>query len=79
MKFELRYESLKIKFSLIFFAFNLMIGYFKKNRENYPRYSFDKKKKKTGFKFNPGLTLTGVRTTGPWPRLFKRWVALSTG
>ena len=29
-KFELRYESLKSKFSLILFAFNLMTGYSKK-------------------------------------------------
>ena len=27
--------------------------------------AFDKKKKKPGLKFNPGLELTGVRTTGP--------------
>ena len=27
--------------------------------------AFDKKKKKPGLKFNPGLALTGVRTTGP--------------
>ena len=39
-KFELRYESLKSKFSLILFAYNLMIGYSKKNRENYPRKCF---------------------------------------
>ena len=36
-----------------------MIGYTKKNRENYPREAFDKKKKKPGLKFNPGLALTG--------------------
>ena len=41
-----------------------MIGYSKKNRENYPR-EFDNKKKKARLKFNPGLVLTGVRTTGP--------------
>ena len=35
-KFELKYESLKSKFSLIPFAYKLMIGYSKKNRENYP-------------------------------------------
>ena len=29
-KFELRYESVKKKFSLILFAYNLMIGYSKK-------------------------------------------------
>ena len=39
-KFELRYESLKNKFSLILFAYNLMIGYSKKNIENYPRECF---------------------------------------
>ena len=33
VKFELRYESLKSRFSLILFAYNLMIGYPKKNRE----------------------------------------------
>ena len=27
--------------------------------------AFDKKTKKAGLKFNPGLALTGVRTTGP--------------
>ena len=32
-----------------------MIGYFKKNRENYLGECFDKKKKKPRLKFNPGL------------------------
>ena len=27
--------------------------------------AFDKKKKKPGLKFNPGLVLTGIQTTGP--------------
>ena len=39
-KFELRYESLKNKSSLILFAYNLMTGYSKRNRENYPRECF---------------------------------------
>ena len=39
-KFELKYESLKNKSSLILFTYNLMIGYSKKNRENYPRKCF---------------------------------------
>jgi len=30
-------------------------------REN----AFDEKKKRPGLKFNPGLTLIGLRTTGP--------------
>ena len=39
-RFDLRYESLKIKFSFVIFAYNLMIGYSKKNRENYSRECF---------------------------------------
>ena len=38
--FELRYESLKSQFSWILFAYNLMIGYAKKNTENYQRECF---------------------------------------
>ena len=68
-KFELGYDSLKRKFSLILFGHNLMIGYSKKNRENYPIVC-DKKEKKPELKFNPGLAITGVRTTGPWPLTF---------
>ena len=40
-KFKLTYESLKSKFSLILFAYKtVMIGYSKKNRENYLRECF---------------------------------------
>ena len=42
-----------------------MIGYSKKNTENYPRECFDKKKKKVMLKCNSGLALSGIRTTGP--------------
>ena len=28
--------------------------------------AFDEKKKRPGLKFNPGLALIGLRTTGPW-------------
>ena len=31
---------------------------------------FDKNKKKPRFKFSPGLALSGVWTTGPWPQPF---------
>ena len=34
-KFEFRYPSLQSKFSLILFAYILMIGWFKQNLENY--------------------------------------------
>ena len=66
MKFDLKYAgSLKSKFNLILFAYNLMIGYSKKNRENILEPAFDNKKKKPTLKFNPRLALTSVRTTGP--------------
>ena len=68
MKFELKYESLKSKFSLFFFAFKLMIGYsdtLKRKEKIIRKSAFDNKKKKPGLKFNPRLALTDVRTTGP--------------
>ena len=64
MKFDFRYESLRSKFSFILSANNLMIGCSKKEeitREN----TFEQKKKKLGLKFNPGLALIGLLTTGP--------------
>ena len=64
MKFEFRYKSLKSKFSLIPLVCNLVIGCYKKNRENYLKNAFKQKKKKPGLKFNPGLELIGLRTTG---------------
>ena len=42
-----------------------MIWCYKKNRENHPGKCFWIKKKKPGLKFNPGLALIGLRTTGP--------------
>ena len=46
-----------------------MIGYSKKIRENkiIRENAFDDKKKRPGLKFNPGLALIGLRTTGPKP------------
>ena len=42
-----------------------MTGNSKNNRKKIIWESaFDNKKKKPGLKFNPGLALTGVRTTG---------------
>ena len=43
-----------------------MIGYAKKIEKSIRESASDKKKKKPGLKFNPGLMLTGVRTTWPW-------------
>ena len=65
-KFELRYESLKNKSSLILFAYNLVIGYSKRIEKIIRESAFDEKKKKPGLKFNPRLALTGLRTTGAW-------------
>ena len=42
-----------------------MIGYAKKIEKIIRVSAFDKKKNKPGLKFNPGLALSGVRTTGP--------------
>ena len=42
-----------------------MLGYSKKIEEIIRESAFDKKKKKSGLKFNPELALTRVRTTGP--------------
>ena len=42
-----------------------MIGYAKKIEKIIRQSAFDKKKKKSGLKFNPGLALTRVRTTRP--------------
>ena len=62
-KFESRYEGSKSKFSLIVFAYNLMIGHILKRIEKIILQSaFDKKTKKPGLKLIPGLALTSVRT-----------------
>ena len=42
-----------------------MIGYSKKIEKIIRGSAFNKKKKTPGLKVNPGLALTGVRTTGP--------------
>ena len=55
--------KLKSKFSLIPLVCNL--GCSKKNRAIIRGNAFAQKKKETGLKFNPGLALTGLRTTGP--------------
>ena len=44
-KFEFRYESLQSKFSLILFAYILMVGWSKQNLENYPSKFFWSKQK----------------------------------
>ena len=58
-KFEFRYESLKSKLATLKLA--TLKGIEKIVREN----AFDEKKKRPGFKFNSGLALIGLRTSGP--------------
>ena len=48
---------LKSKFSLILFAYNLMIGYSKRLEKIIRESAFDNKKENAGSKFNPGLVL----------------------
>ena len=48
-KFEFQHESLKGKFSLILFVYNLMIEYSKNSREIYPR-CFETKENETRIK-----------------------------
>lgn len=64
-KFEFKYESLKSKFRLIHFVLNLMNGYSKKNREIIQENNLEKKKKKPGLTFNPGLAIISFWTTRP--------------
>ena len=61
-KFEFRYESLKGKFSLILFVYNLMIGYSKKIEKIVRENALDGEEKRPGLKFNPGLALIGLRS-----------------
>ena len=56
----------QITAALFFFVYNLMIGCSKKNRENYhPENAFEQKRKKPRLKFNPGLAVISLWTTGP--------------
>ena len=43
-----------------------MIGFSKKNTENYRRKYFSTVENDTRLKFNLGLALIGLQTTGPW-------------
>ena len=54
------------KFSFILSVNNLMIWCSKRREEITLENTFEQKKKQPGLKFNPGLALIGLRTTGPW-------------
>ena len=64
-KFECRYESLKRTFSLIILAYNLLIECSKKSwGKSILGNAFEQTKKEPEIKFNPGLVLIGLWTTG---------------
>ena len=65
MKLDFSSESFKTKFIASLFRYNMMNGCSKKKRENYPKKALNKRIKKTGLKFNLGLALIDLRTTGP--------------
>ena len=70
-KFQLRYESLKSKFSYIRFAHNLMNWCSKKNLEIYPEKCFwtKKKKKKNSVKISPRVSAN--RSSNNWALNYK--------
>ena len=41
--------------------------------------AFKQKREEPRLKFNPGLSLVSLRTTGPWAQLFERRLALTRG
>ena len=63
-KFEISYESVKGEFSLLLLVNNLMTGRSKKEWRKLSDKMRLNKKKKHGLKFNPGLALISLRTTG---------------
>ena len=50
-----------------------MIGCSKENRGNYPGKCFGTKEEETGLRFNPGLALIGLPTTGQWGIKANNW------
>ena len=61
MKSDIKSQSFKQKFSMIFFVHNLVIGRSKKKRVKYPKKKLlNKGKKKPGLKLYPGLALFGL-------------------
>ena len=58
MESDLRFENFNRKYMIILSFFNLVIGYFKKNRENYSRKAFEQRNKEIfSFLSRKGLLL----------------------
>ena len=65
-KFELRYKALKTN-SFLFFLFTIWwLDMLKRIAKIIWGNTFEQKKKKLGLKFNLGLVLISLQTTGPW-------------
>ena len=58
--------KLIVKFSQIIFVHNMILWCSKNNTGHYPKRLLNKGIKKPKLKFNLGLVLMGLRTTGPW-------------
>ena len=71
-RFEFRFESLKSISVLILFAYKLMTGSSKNNRENYPRKCFWKQEK--GTRVNINLGLSANRPSNNWALDLKKFV-----
>ena len=69
--FHFRYESLRSKFSFILFPTIWLLGALKGREKIIRENAFEQKKKKPGLKFNFGLALIGLQTTGHSCTLFK--------
>ena len=67
-KFEFRYENLKSKIQFNSFCqqFDDCVATLKRIEKIVQENAFDEKKKRPRLKFNPGIALIGLRTTGPW-------------
>ena len=63
---DFRFDSFKRKFSQIIFVHNMILWCSKNNTGHYPKRLLNKGIKKPKLKFNLGLVLMGLQTTGPW-------------
>ena len=64
----------QIQLNSLCLQFDDSLGTLKRIEKITQESAFDKKKKKPGLKFTPGLALTGVRTTGPSSLLFSLFI-----
>ena len=63
---DFRFDSFKRKFSQIIFVHNMILWCSKNDTGHYPKRPLNKGIKKPKLKFNLGLVLMGLQTTGSW-------------